>query len=464
MAGKILIIQKNKNMNKIIIIPFIIFCSLQGLWAQNYSSLRVKEEYDLLNTLQINKYKPCSKDPKDDGGTFGDGMSYILDGYITMYKTTGDKAYLYKFIMQSLCIMKNRHDLAGVDSKPRWDDTITTPNNTTYPQMNREGYIIGAMARFVYYVRMEEPALKNMPLYQFPEIANNYFAETFSTLGQFANWLGVRVNETLNWFIANGYWNNSFGFSKHPNENYATHVNWLIGFARALLFMGLSDPNYDYQQKALIIANLFKSNVNFHDPCEGKSYNAPMLRWESNNTYWWYHHGWRVYKRNCGIYFKVPKYSEFIKYLEDISHGGVVMFLPLEYYDYQPSTPFTTSDMIRFRNTFTKNIYDGNGGFHNAMNGDDNPIGTCTDCLPNQFKMRTLAYMPYERFDGADATATSPNVYNIIMDFYASNIANSTAFGVAFCSGYAKRWECVNGKDSGAEVGIAVGLIFNIFS
>ena len=92
-----------------IIIMLAIFRMLP---AQNYSTIPVKEEYDLFNTLRVNSasYNPCTVPPNDDAGAFGDGMSKVLEGYITMYKATGDKAYLYKFVHQSLCMVENRHD------------------------------------------------------------------------------------------------------------------------------------------------------------------------------------------------------------------------------------------------------------------------------------------------------------------------------------------------------------------
>ena len=90
--------------------------------AQNYGNVFVKEEYDLYNKTMVynTSYNPCTADPNNDQGTFGDGMAKVLEGYIPVYKATKDKAYLYKFVLQSLCMMENRHDFAGINSQPRW--------------------------------------------------------------------------------------------------------------------------------------------------------------------------------------------------------------------------------------------------------------------------------------------------------------------------------------------------------
>jgi len=82
-------------MKKIYRIFLILFFYTSLLYGQSYQSLRIKEEFDLFNSLIINNsYQPCNISPNNDVEVFGDGMSKILDGYITMYKATLDKAYI----------------------------------------------------------------------------------------------------------------------------------------------------------------------------------------------------------------------------------------------------------------------------------------------------------------------------------------------------------------------------------
>ncbi len=426
-------------MKTILVIAAVI--SFKILAAQNYGDIPVKEEYDLYNTYEVNvDHQPCTADPNNDANTFGDGMSKLLEGYIAMYKATGDKAYLYKFVLQSLCMMENRHDINpdADNNEPRWSFD---------PQMYQDGYIVAPFSRFIYFIKLEEPSLFSEPVYQFDELnpsnyaANtcncNKFGITFSTLGQYANWLQDRVDETLWWYLTNGYWSNSWGMLQEPSSN-ATGVaiNMQVGFGRALMFIGLTAGEASFLTKAQTIANLYKGNVNFYDPCENQFYNANVLRLTGDNSYWWYHAGWSVLKRDCwswtwfAQFFKVPKYSGFTQYIEDISHGAIVTWLPLDFYNFQPGTPFTTTDMIRFRNMFTKHIYDGSSGFYNAVDGTDNPLPNdpCdpNNCPHNFYHLRSLNYMLFADFDGADGTATPPNVYDIVFDYYINNIQGNT--------------------------------------
>ncbi len=148
----------------------------------------------------------------------------------------------------------------------------------------------------------------------------------------------------------------------------------------------------------------------------------------------WYHPGWSVSYRYCGIHQwpfpRVPKYSGFVEFIEDISHGAIVTWLPLDFYKFQPNTPFTTTDMIRFRNMFSKKIYDGSGGFYNNVNGTDNPLPDepCkpNNCPHNYYHIRSLNYMIFVDFDGADTTATEPNIYDIVFDYYVNTIKGKT--------------------------------------
>lgn len=439
----------------ILFVTIILACFLfsQRCTAQiNYAEIPIKEEFDAYNAIltQVN-YIPCSISPNNDQDTYGDGMYYVLDSYITMYKTTHDLAYLNKFVIESICMMANRHDYAGVNFEPRWSQ-----------HMYHDGNIIGSLSSFVYLIKYEEPNLQQTNIYPFPQVTANPFGQTFNTYLQYANWLGVQVGTTLDWFVANGYWDNALGFTTQPNENSAAAINMQVGFGRALLYMGLSDPNLYYQQQAQTIANLFKSVVTFYDPCEDVFYSEPVLHLNSNNSYWWYHSGWSVQLQNCfdptppAFYFGVPSYVQYIEYKEDMSHGAGVVILPLVYYGVQPNSPFTTTDMIRFRNTFAKNVYDGVDEYYNAVDGTDNPVfsNACTNCPHNVHSMQALRFMPYQAFDGADNTASAPNIYTILMEFYFYNIYNLSSlpvnYGGATNNGHAQtvqaQWanECVN--------------------
>jgi hypothetical protein len=349
---------------------FVLFANIFICFGQ-YSQTPVKEKYDLFNSNEtgyfIYTYLPSDiqSDGTDlDGSGYGDGVSRMLDGYVTMYQTTKDKAYLYKFMIEAMCIVENRHDLnSDADSSqgsfPRW---------SIDPQMYQDGLIIGSFSKFIFLIKSLEPQLFYENVYQFNKLDPNGYAPgqpdcnytgiTFTTFGQYANWLQDRVGETLYWFLNNGYWNNSFGFTQLPLENKALNVNQQVGFARALLFNGITAGNTDFLNKAQLIEDLFLGNVFIYDACEPITHDVPMLNLTTDNAYWWYQSGWRLHLRDCFIppfsfAFDQPDYGQYVKYVEDLSHGTVDTWFARDYYKYNPNTNFTETDMIRFRNTFT---------------------------------------------------------------------------------------------------------------
>lgn len=127
-----------------------------------------------------------------------------------MYKATGDKAYLYKFILQSLCMMENRHDLnaSAINNDPRWSFD---------PQMYQDGYIIAAFSRFIYFVKLEEPSLFNEPVHQFDELnPANYAANTCN-----CNNFGRTVfNQIVDRELKEGIYNIPFSSNNLPSGFY----------------------------------------------------------------------------------------------------------------------------------------------------------------------------------------------------------------------------------------------------
>ncbi|MDD3860778.1 MAG: hypothetical protein PHW83_11310, partial [Bacteroidales bacterium] len=342
---------------------YIVFLLLLSsrLISQQYDTLRIKEDYDYYSEyLVFNNYKLCTLHPDKDWNTFGDGVSKILDGYIDLYLTTKDKAYLYKFVHQSLCMIENRNDINPEASTktPKWTETPLS----TYT----DGYIIGTFSRFVHLIKVLEPELIELELYQFDEINPdlyepntcncNYTNQKFNTFGEYAQWLEDRTRETLDYFVYRGLWDDKKGVLQTSGE---LVINMQTGFARCLLYTGLSTGNEDYLRMADTIASLYKSQVKFHDRCTKQRYNSPVLRYDSNkDSYWWYHSGWSLSYRECGrsLFIKVPNYLAFTEYVEDINHGTIVMMYPYEYYQFGKGKYFDETDMIRFKNTFKNNI------------------------------------------------------------------------------------------------------------
>ncbi len=403
------------------------------LSAQTYDSLCVKEDYDFYTeNVVFNGYKLCTLHPDKDWNIFGDGVSKVIDGYIDVYLATKDKAYLYKFVHQSLCIIENRNDInpEATAKTPKWSESTSS----TYV----DGYVIGSLARFVHLVKVLEPELMNVELYQFDELNPdlyepnscncNYTGIRFKTFGEYAQWLEDRVRETLDFFVYGGLWDYETGMQQPGG---ALIINMQTGFARCLLFTGLSSTNKEYLRMADTIASLHKSIVSLNDKCTNQKYKAPVLRLnKENNSYWWYHAGWRILYRECAksLFIKVASYNSFTEYMEDVSHGTIVMTFPYEYYKYRNGNFFTSTDMLRFRNTFIYNLYD-NGKYNigvDGSNGTTYPESRYDAEQLNAIRQTSaLGFANWADFDFGPISS-EPQAYNIVMNDYIKLLCNKT--------------------------------------
>ncbi len=399
--------------------------------AQDYDSLCVKEDYDFYTeNIIFGSYKLCTLSPNEDWNIFGDGVSKIIDGYIDVYLATKDKAYLYKFVHQSMCIIENRNDInpEATAKTPKWSEGTSS----TYV----DGYVLGSLSRFVHLVKVLEPELMDIELYQFAELNPdlyepntcncNYTGKRFKTFGEYAQWLEDRVRETLDYFVYGGLWDYKKGMLQPGGE---LIINMQTGFARSLLFTGLSSTNKEYLRMADTIASLHKSTVVMNDRCTKQKYKAPVFRLnKENNSYWWYHAGWRVLYRECAksLFIKVPSYNSYTEFMEDVSHGTIVMTFPYEYYKYGTGKFFTATDMIRFRNTFIYNLYD-NGNYNLGVDGSNGTTYPETRYKEEQLtamrQSSALGFANWADFD-SEQISSEPQVYNIVMNDYIKLLVN----------------------------------------
>lgn len=201
-------------------------------------------------------------------------------------------------------------------------------------------------------------------------------------------------------------------------------VNMQVGFARSLLFLGLSTENIEYLRMADTIASLHKKRVVFNDACSKQKFNNPVLRLNlEKNAYWWYHSGWSIAKREClrSAFIKVPNYNGFTRYVEDVNHGAMVMLFPYDYYKYRPNpTLFNQTDMIRFRNTFVHLIYD-NGKLNMGVDGSNGTTYNDERYKPaendNIRNTSAIFFSNWSDFDDLSEPG-SPKVYDIVMNEY----------------------------------------------
>jgi hypothetical protein len=425
-----------------ITILFLVALSCSQIIAQN-QNLPLKEEYDIYNSHRISiEYNPCLKNIDTDAPDFGDGMAKVLEGYISMFEATGDKAYLNKFVLQSLCIMENRHDFNAPPShnEPRWvneNHPLTTLNYYHDGIMYHDGYLCAAFARFIHFIKLLNPELYYEPIYPFEELQpQNYsinscncnkFNQQFLTYGEYADWLENRVGETLWWYLTNGYWSNDNGFLQKDYEGDFTVavINKQVGFARALLYIGLTSGEHVFITKAMIMANLFKT-IHFSDICDNV-YDKPLfILNNNNNSYSWYYNGWNLPIRNClgtdyELYFNIPSYFAYLDgYIEDVSHGSITTLVPLDFYRHQPNSPFTLNDMIRFRNTFTQSIYVPGGYSNCGVNGTNDQ--TCLMNAEIQLAQYSAVFSWAHLIDFDEVANNLPNIYDVLMEEYSQKL------------------------------------------
>lgn len=414
-------------------------------WGRSQSPLAIKEHYDYTHSKVafngvysgIVEYIEYSNPLSE--GAYGEQLGYVLESYINMYKTTKDKAYLIKFINKTLQIMS-------------WRNTNYRFNDQHF-YMN--GILLWPMAHFSSLVLAQEPNLINesipsgLIVLQSSTFAPNVLpSQNAGTYGAIAHWLVQKQVETLDAIITEHWLNHNQGFKQETDHEYGLPINMQAGFGGALLYLGqLSTINSTYSglgsylEKGADIARLYKSDVDLDDKCNCFLYQEPVLRTTTNNAYWWYHAGWKITYDGCAVnacppyvhFNKQPQYPEYTQFVEDISHGVTTMIVPHVAYEIGLFThgnyPFSDVEMIRFRNMFTKDIFDGNTtspGFHNAVNGADAPVSPSGyDNQFNAFKYTSMAYMPLYKFDGLDNTATAPDVYDIVLKFFENDVYTS---------------------------------------
>ncbi len=356
---------------------------------------------------------------------YGEQIGPTLEGYIRLYETTKDKGYLIKFVNLALKAVA-------------WRQTNYRFNDLLY----MDGHLLWPLAHFIHLILIEDPDLasfgvmNNMGLIEVPTStisANELPYQTIYTFHELASWLLVRCVESLDAIIADE-WDYNVGFGGA--------VNLQAAFAGALLHLGhMGFVNSDYSglqsyfDRGARLASLFRSHVNIDDDCSCSNYALPVLRTGSHNSYWWYHSGWHVETVGSCInqcppffHFDQPDLDTFQEYIEDISHAIPTLIIPFMSHRYSVYTngfyPFTDTEMVRFRNTFTKLVWDANaGGFHNAVNGQDGPVYPPEyNGQFNLLRVNALAWMPLQRFDQTPGAAAGDQVYDVIMNLYSNEI------------------------------------------
>ena len=157
--------------------------------AQN--SYQIKEYYDKLYPTP--NYSPENID-YTNSYKVGNSLSWILSSLLRMYQeTTGDKAYLIKFINHCILIQNNRWDMRESGGEPVWVEKDESGNGDAYfnslliyPMAEFVNMIINEPKHTLYNTNLSVRLINNLPS-----------SNTILGYGDFANWLGKRLKRQL---------------------------------------------------------------------------------------------------------------------------------------------------------------------------------------------------------------------------------------------------------------------------
>ena len=406
---------------------FFLFFLNFYLYSQTYS---IKEKFDdvYLASYNIPSFHPIGGIDYDavanvyapvNLGTYRSGS---LEALLVLYETTGDKAYLYKFLDQAIQIQALKDGGSMTNDPDFW----------TTESFYINGRIIAPMAHFVYIV-FSDNNLYNAPIY------NSSLYGNFTTFGSAANWLKTEVIETLTTAIRYPYWYDAVddcgigypdddcgnpgrpekGFLNDPDikdnkdacehKSPAAEINKQAPWGVALVYAWR--VTYNETINTVLAQKLAKLAGFYYDlALDGNHYDS------QSNSYQWQHGGF-----NCDG-----------GDMEDAGHATWDLWFATAYnrfYNelYQNITSnayFHDESMTRFRNTFTKNIYEPNQtGFYDKVDGSGSEWLFANSPVEAQ---QCLGWSGLYKWDGWDNTATTPNVYDILMGYYADNLDGIT--------------------------------------
>ncbi len=462
-------------MKKTILILIFIVCSNKYIYSQQNMSPN-KEYYDHIeNVLYSNFNFDTPAKVCNIGG-------WIMESYLNLYETTKDKAYLIKFINFSAFAMNKRRDaIASLVSQqnklfpndiypPKWTLESDNPESLYFNTL-----VTYPMAKFIYLVRSdndlyEEPINTNCihisdlnsayDLYSAP-----YSAPTFLTFGDYTNWLGKRIEETL-WYLNEYYWDDNLGHVKHYGDDVAAELNFQSLFATLYLYMyrihtqtnlpngfGYYALSTSYMYNKLDkLADLYQGTF----LCNNSNTSVNVFCDINEGAYAWGHWGWK--NIDCDDYL-----------YEDVSHGAMDAIFPMADY-YTGQDFFPTSFYEKFHDTFTKNIYVSESRFYNTVWGTDDGMtegGVINQCdhittilgnsTSNFFWAEILNWMPLQEWDSPGNTIYDPlllHVYklkNLTFTAYAdypcrltNDLGGQSFLGLSQVVKAQWEWECVN--------------------
>lgn len=374
----------------------VIFCFTFGsVFSQQYS---FKERFDILEqSYTTNSYnyesalnRPCV------WVNWGD----ILSSYLNLFKATGDKAYLNKFVKHSFNILTYRSNSDG-EFPFFWDMSgfgfCSGSDSYAYREemsFHYTGRLIMPMCEFQYIVNQLYPYLQSAPLLS--------GMAPYTTFGEFSNYLQSRTQESLDIALEKYYVNDTKGFTQKANDqNYGTSINQQASWGAALLYAGKVNPYKPfYVSKGKAMSYIFKGLLSTYSP---------------NNSFTWMH-------------------SKDTYLREDVAHAFTDLRLAIVAYELYGSELWSTAELNKFCHTFTYNIWDrSTSTFRNnvfgMIEGNDPSIVACSGSLninttPNFWAPgEIINWIAIYLWD--DVNASTHSVYNILKE-QTKNLLNNT--------------------------------------
>ena len=473
--------------NIIFIITCFIFYVSPVVSAQ-YANVQVKEGFDKAMKWYTEDYYSSAinnthiLDDDDDDVEPQRLQSYtaasnLLRAHITTYRTTRDKAYLIKAINIGLDLISKRYDYlfnAQTDHKTWSDFTEDEVGGYWY-----DGFMAAALAELAYImiqhpdysselINQTPPAqliIDHLPAQYYP-----YVPTPLTTYGALGSWFRDRVNESLTYHWTN-YWRDDEGFLylkldggdiKTLSEQCdgftyyggLTGVNQHSPLTVAAMYLAAIDPSTPLKTIPQKIAYFYFKYIPIYkdDDCNPLDINIGvdaecelfqvMQLNQPYNAYWWFDNGWSNFGEGNSIHSRSSckdeplggkcrrECSDLTKYVEDFGHADYMMEFPIHAIPFLGQY-FNQDEMIRWKNTFTKLIWDPyhpeGPGFHTLVNGTDTYNGTDSECCNGDFNCPCffsipLMFAPLSKFDydfdPSDPQGIYPKVYNIVMDYY----------------------------------------------
>jgi hypothetical protein len=296
------------------------------------------------------------------------GESYIMMGYMAMYRATGDRMYLDRLCNHADAVLASRDDIAGVTefdgkSSACWANTKYQPGKEPYCYVVHSGMITYPMADFAATV-LADPELWNLPAYDgfsYKKKADLYLLRVAETVAfHDPDWKsGPGVGEGHYVFDPQATFLDAAGQEMPLNQQNA--------MGRTLVALHSATGKPEYLQKASALANRF----------------AGQLLVQSGAYVWNY----------SGGAYDAPG--------EDISHAAInVDFARL---CAQSGIVFSDLDMDRFATTFYSNVYIDSKTIADHVGGSGSVNG-------DGYKPQIGRWL--------NLTPWNPSIYTVVRDVY----------------------------------------------